>query len=54
MLARLDQLLDAMIGPETLRLYWAEWSLRMLNWTIRNYRPVDVELHLDVADSRLR
>ncbi|WP_020576674.1 hypothetical protein [Actinopolymorpha alba] len=53
MLARLDELLDAMIEPDTLRLYWAEWSLRWVNWTIRNHRPADVELHLDVADSRL-
>lgn len=52
-LARLDELLGALIEPETLHLYWAEWSVRMLNWTIRNYRPVDVELFLDLAATRL-
>jgi aminoglycoside phosphotransferase (APT) family kinase protein len=52
-LARLDELLDAVIEPETLLVYWAHWSLRMVDWTIRTARPVDVELHLDVAASRL-
>ncbi len=52
-LARLDELLDTMIEPETLLVYWAHWSLRMVDWTIQTARPVDVELHLDVAASRL-
>lgn len=52
-LARLDELLDAMIEPETLLIYWAHWGLRMVDWTIRTCRRQDVELHLDVAGSRL-
>lgn len=52
-LARLDELLDALIEPETLRLYWAEWSLRMVDWTIRTCRPADVDVHVGVADTRL-
>ena len=52
-LARLDELLDDLIEPETLLGYWAHWSLAMVDFTFRTARPVDVELHLDVATSRL-
>lgn len=52
-LARLDELLDQLIAPETLLLYWAHWSLRMVDWTIRHFGPKDVDIHLGVADTRL-
>jgi hypothetical protein len=51
LLTRLDELLETMIDPETLLVYWAHWGLRMVDRTIRTARPVDVELHLDVAAS---
>jgi hypothetical protein len=45
LLTRLDELLETMIDPETLLVYWAHWGLRMVDWTIRTARPADVELH---------
>lgn len=53
-LARLDEILEDLIEPETLRLYWAHWSLRLVEWTISNFGPKDVEVHLRLAESRLR
>lgn len=50
---RLDQHLDALIPPDTLRSYWAHWSLRLLGWTIRNFPEADIDLHIDLARSRL-
>lgn len=50
---RLDEYLDATIEPETLRLYWAHWSLRMLGWTISHFPARDIDLHIDLALSRL-
>jgi aminoglycoside phosphotransferase (APT) family kinase protein len=52
-LLHLDRLLEEMIEPETLLMYWAHWSLRMVDWTIQNGWPNAVELHLDVAETRL-
>lgn len=51
--SRLDRVLDERIDPSTLRRYWAHWSLKMLDWTIRTAGDADVELHLDLAASRL-
>lgn len=51
---RLDQHLDATIPSDTLRQYWAHWSLRMLNWTISHFPTRDIDLHIDLAMSRLR
>lgn len=48
---RLDALLDAF--PEhILRPAWAHMSLRMADWAIRHFTPVDVEHWLDLAEQR--
>lgn len=50
---QLDQILDTQIEPHLLQLYWAHWSLYQLDWTIR-HEPTDaINLHLDLAESRL-
>jgi aminoglycoside phosphotransferase (APT) family kinase protein len=49
---RLDTLLDA-IPPATLRRYWAHMSLRMVDWTIRQHGPSDVDHQLAFAATRL-
>jgi aminoglycoside phosphotransferase (APT) family kinase protein len=51
-LARLDQHLDG-LPEEQLRRYWASTSLRMVDWTIRQARPEDVDHQLAFAATRL-
>ncbi|MFD2079851.1 Ser/Thr protein kinase RdoA involved in Cpx stress response, MazF antagonist [Actinopolymorpha cephalotaxi] len=48
----LDDVLDRTIEPETLRLYWAAMSLRMVDWMIRHYSAAEVDLMLDFARTR--
>lgn len=52
-IARLDEHLDLM-PPETLRRYWAHWSLSMLDWTIRHHPRPDIDTYLDLAASRMQ
>lgn len=51
-LARAAEAVDA-IEPETLRLYWAHWTLAMLYWTIRSGNEEVIAIHLDLGESRL-
>lgn len=48
-----DGLLDDVIDPSTLRLYWAHMSLRMVDWAIRHFTADDVTHWLDVAAARI-
>ena len=50
---RLDELFDDTPDPSTLRVYWAHWSLKMVDFTIRHHSSDDVDLHLDLAGTRL-
>ncbi|MEQ4204683.1 aminoglycoside phosphotransferase family protein [Actinopolymorpha sp. B9G3] len=49
----LDGLLDDLLDPATLRLYWAHMSLRQVDWAIRHFSPGDVEDWLDLAETRM-
>lgn len=52
--ARLDEHLQSMVEPEAFRLYWAHWSLSMVDWTIRHHPGPDVDPYLDLATSRIQ
>ncbi|MDF3298629.1 phosphotransferase [Streptomyces sp. K1PA1] len=49
--ARLDDVLDA-YPEDVLRPLWAHMSLRMVDWAVRHFTPVDVEHWLDLAERR--
>lgn len=49
----LDGLLDEMIEPDRLRVFWAHISLRNVDWMIRHHSPADVEDRLDLAETRI-
>ncbi|NYH89415.1 hypothetical protein [Actinopolymorpha rutila] len=49
----LDDVIDRTIEPETLRVYWAAMSLRMVDWMIRHYSAAEVDLMLDLARTRI-
>jgi aminoglycoside phosphotransferase (APT) family kinase protein len=49
----LDNRIDDLIDPATLRAYWAHMGLRMVDWAIRHHGPDDVDRWLTVAASRL-
>jgi Phosphotransferase enzyme family len=49
----LDGLLDEVLDPATLRLYWAHMSLRQVDWAIRHFSPGDVDDWLDLAETRM-
>jgi aminoglycoside phosphotransferase (APT) family kinase protein len=51
--ARLDQHLEALLEPAELLRYWAHWTLRQLDWTISHHGQADIELHLELGESRL-
>ncbi|MGW5362915.1 aminoglycoside phosphotransferase family protein [Actinopolymorpha pittospori] len=50
----LDEHLQSMLEPDTFRLYWAHWSLSMVDWTIRHHSRAEADLYLDLATSRLQ
>ena len=50
---RLDEHLEALLEPAELLRYWAHWTLRQLDWTISHHGPADIELHLELGESRL-
>lgn len=52
-LARLDEILEDLIEPDTLRAYWAHWGLRLVDWSISHFGPREIDLHLELAESRL-
>jgi Ser/Thr protein kinase RdoA (MazF antagonist) len=49
----LDNRIDDLIEPATLRAYWAHMGLRQVDWAIRHHGPDDVDRWLTVAASRL-
>jgi aminoglycoside phosphotransferase (APT) family kinase protein len=49
----LDNRIDDLIEPATLRAYWAHMGLRMVDWAIRHHGPDDVDRWLTMAASRL-
>ncbi|WP_243740460.1 hypothetical protein [Streptomyces sp. 8K308] len=51
MTERLDAVLDS-LPEEILRPAWAHMSLRMVDWAIRHFSPIDVEHWLDLAERR--
>jgi hypothetical protein len=48
---RLDAILDG-LPAATLRPAWAHMSLRMADWAIRHFAPVDVDYWLTLAEQR--
>jgi hypothetical protein len=50
---RLDEHLAANLAPAALLRYWAHWTPSRLDWTISNFPAADIELFLDVGESRL-
>ena len=48
-----DELLDALLEPAVLRLYWAHMALRMVDWSIRHHTPADTTRWLDFAARRV-
>ena len=53
-MARLDELLEALIEPETLVIYWAHWGLRMVDWMLINdFGAAATNIHLGLAEARL-
>ncbi len=50
---RLDAELDARLGVDELRPYWACMALRMVDWSIRHHTPAEVDRHLTLAESRM-
>ncbi len=50
---RLETHLHQTVAPHLLRLYWAHWTLTMLNWTIPAGDPAVVDLHLDLGERGL-
>jgi hypothetical protein len=49
----LDNRIDDLIEPATLRAYWAHMGLRQVDWAIRHHGPDEVDRWLTVAASRL-
>jgi aminoglycoside phosphotransferase (APT) family kinase protein len=49
----LDNRIDELIDPATLRAYWAHMGLRHVDWAIRHHGPDEVDRWLTVAASRL-
>ncbi|MFF0263954.1 phosphotransferase [Kribbella sp. NPDC004536] len=52
-LAWFDELLDHVVEPAVLRLYWAHMALRMVDWSIRHHTPADTTRWLDFAARRM-
>lgn len=53
-MARLDELLEELIDPDTLLIYWAHWGLRLVDWMLVNdFGPAATDIHLSLAETRL-
>jgi aminoglycoside phosphotransferase (APT) family kinase protein len=50
---RLDEVLDARLEPQLLRMYWAHTTLNQLHWAILYHNPEVVDLFLRFGESRL-
>lgn len=50
---RLDEVLDAMIEPALLRMYWAHTTLNQLHWAILYHTPEVIDLFLRFGEGRL-
>jgi aminoglycoside phosphotransferase (APT) family kinase protein len=51
---RLDEIVNTMIDPVLLRLYWAQWTLRKVSHAIQNGFPSrDIERELRLGEDRL-
>ncbi|WP_329002112.1 phosphotransferase [Kribbella sp. NBC_00709] len=48
-----DELLENVLSPAVLRLYWAHMSLRLVDWSIRHHTPADTTDWLDFAEPRM-
>ncbi|GAA5025862.1 aminoglycoside phosphotransferase family protein [Actinopolymorpha pittospori] len=53
-ISRLDDLLDQLLEPATYDLYWAHWSLALVDWTIRQGQQSKIDAYLDLANTRIR
>ncbi len=53
-ISRLDDLLDQLLEPMTYDLYWAHWSLALIDWAIRQGARSEVDCYLDLASTRIR
>lgn len=52
-LAWFDELLENLLEPAVLRLYWAHMALRQVDWSIRHHTPADTTLWLDFVAQRM-
>jgi hypothetical protein len=50
---RLDHHLASRLDPDMLLCYWAHCTLNLLDWTISNFPTADIDLFLDLGESRL-
>jgi aminoglycoside phosphotransferase (APT) family kinase protein len=48
-----DELLESVLDPSMLRVYWAAMSLRQVDWSIRHHTPAAVEHWLALAETRI-
>ena len=53
-ISRLDDLLDQLLKPATYDLYWAHWSLALIDWTIRHGTQSKIDCYLDLASTHIR
>jgi aminoglycoside phosphotransferase (APT) family kinase protein len=52
-LDRLDATLHATTDDDVLRMYWAQWTLTMLHWTIGSGESEVIDLHLRLGERGL-
>jgi hypothetical protein len=50
---RIEAAMDAALTPDELRPYWAELSLRMVDWSIRHFPDSLTERWLEFTESRI-
>jgi aminoglycoside phosphotransferase (APT) family kinase protein len=50
---RLDEVVDTMIEPDLLRIYWAHMTLNQLHWAILYHQPAVIELFQRFGERRL-
>ncbi|WP_084678104.1 aminoglycoside phosphotransferase family protein [Actinopolymorpha alba] len=53
-IGRLDELLDQLLEPATYDVYWAHWSLALIDWAIRHGTQTEIDCYLDLASTRIR
>lgn len=48
-----DELLESVLSPAVLRLYWAHMTLRQVDWSIRHHTPADTAYWLTFVQTRI-